>query len=46
MKKGTSFRLSDEALRLIALLTAHLGLSQASVVELAVRDLARKNKLA
>lgn len=40
-KKGpTSFRLSPEALRLIKELSERLGLSQASVVELAVRKLA------
>jgi hypothetical protein len=39
-KIGTSFRLSPAALELIAQLAQHLGLSQAGVVELAVRKLA------
>lgn len=41
-KKGpTSFRLSPEAVRLIKELSERLGISQASVVEQAVRKLAR-----
>jgi hypothetical protein len=39
-KIGTSFRLSPVALELIAELAQTLGLSQAGVVELAVRKLA------
>lgn len=39
-KKGTSFRLSPVALELISQLTERLGLSQAGVIELAVRKLA------
>ena len=39
-KVGTSFRLSPVALEKIAQLTDKLGLSQAGVVELAVRKLA------
>ena len=39
-KVGTSFRLSPVALELISGLTDKLGLSQAGVVELAVRKLA------
>jgi hypothetical protein len=39
-KVGTSFRLSPVALELISQLTNKLGLSQAGVVELAVRKLA------
>jgi hypothetical protein len=41
-KTGTSFRLSEEALDLMRDLGAHLGLSQASVIELALRELARR----
>ena len=44
-KLPTSYRLSPEALRLIAKLAKHLGLSQAAVLEQAVRQLARKEKL-
>jgi hypothetical protein len=41
-KTGTSFRLSEEALGLMRDLGARLGLSQASVIELALRELARR----
>lgn len=40
-KKGTSFRLSPTALELIGRLTGKLGLSQAGVIEMAVRKLAQ-----
>jgi hypothetical protein len=43
-KQSTSFRLSDEALCLIRELSESLGLSQAAVVEMAVRKLAREEK--
>lgn len=39
-----SLRLSAEALRLLKIMAANNSLSQASVVELAVRELARKHK--
>ena len=39
-KIGTSFRLSPTAIELIAQLAAKFGLSQAGIVELAVRKLA------
>ena len=42
VKQPTSFRLSAEALELIGRLADLLGLSQASIVEMAVRLLARK----
>lgn len=45
MKKPTSFRLSDEALELIAKLATHLGVSQAAVIEMAVRLLAKREKV-
>ena len=41
-KKATSFRLSPEALRMLAALAKQLGLSQASVIEMAIRDLSRR----
>ena len=41
-KKATSFRLSPEALRMLAALAKQLGLSQASVIEMAIRDLRRR----
>lgn len=40
MKNPTSFRLSEEAHRLLSLLSEKLGLSQASVIEMALRRLA------
>jgi len=42
MKKATSFRLSEEMLRLLALLAAELGISQASALEVAVRESTKK----
>ena len=41
MKKSTSFHLSDEALELLCVLSGQLGISQAGVVEIAIRKLAR-----
>jgi hypothetical protein len=40
-KNPTSFRLSDECLRLIARLSETLGINQTAVIEQAVRKLAR-----
>jgi len=40
-KRAATFRLSPEAHRLIVALGAAMGLSQASIVETAVRDLAK-----
>jgi len=44
-KKGTSYRLSQEALAKIAALQTHYGLSATAVIEMAVRELARKAKV-
>jgi predicted DNA-binding protein len=41
-KHPTSFRLSEEALRLLALLSDNLGVSQGAVVELTIREAAKK----
>lgn len=41
-KIAVSFRLSAEAIRLIRDLAKQMGLSHASVVELAIRDLAKR----
>jgi hypothetical protein len=41
-KNPTSFRLSEEALGLIGRLAETLGISRTSVVEMAVRQLARR----
>ena len=43
-KQATSFRLSDEALMLIRELAVSLGVSQAAVVEMAVRKLAKEHQ--
>ena len=42
LKGAVSFRLSEQARRLLPALAAESGLSQASVVEVALRDLAKK----
>jgi hypothetical protein len=42
MKKPTAFRLSENCLRLLVVLGEKLGLSQASVIEMAVRLLAER----
>lgn len=44
-KAPTSIRLSDEAKRLIALVAEKLALSKTAIVELAVRDFAKRNKV-
>lgn len=44
-RKPTSFRLSTTALDLILILAESLGLSQTAVIEMAVRDLAKRNKI-
>lgn len=43
-KEPTSFRLSPEALELLAWLAARLGVSQAAVLEMLIRERARKEK--
>ncbi|WP_172600141.1 ribbon-helix-helix protein, CopG family [Sulfuricystis multivorans] len=45
MKQATSFRLSAEALRLLKLLADAKGISQASVIEMAIREMAKKEGL-
>jgi hypothetical protein len=42
MKTSTSYRLSSEALRLLRLLAQAKGLSMASVLEVAIRELAKR----
>jgi predicted transcriptional regulator len=46
MKHPTSFRLSNEALRLLKVLADAKGVSQAAIIELAVRELAKKEGIA
>ena len=45
MKIATSYRLSEEAIRLIKLIAEAKGLSQASVLEIAIRELAKKESI-
>jgi hypothetical protein len=42
VKAATSFRLSEEALVLLARIAAEMGISQAAVLELAIREFAGK----
>lgn len=44
-QRATSYRLSPEALALIEALSKRLGVSRAAVVEVAVRHLARREKI-
>lgn len=44
MKSKTSFALSDECRKLLAWLKKKLGVSQAGVIEIAVREKAKKEK--
>lgn len=45
MKHGTSFRLSGEALRLLAEMSAKMGVSQTAVLEMAIREIAKRQKV-
>ena len=44
-KISVAYRLTENAVRLLALLSERLGLSKTSVVELAIRDMAKKQKV-
>jgi predicted transcriptional regulator len=44
-KNPVSFRLSDEAVRMLAMLSDKLGLSQASVIEFVLRWFVKKEKM-
>lgn len=44
-RRSTSMYLSDEAQRLLVLLAERLGISKSSVVELLIREKARREKL-
>lgn len=46
MNEPTSFRLSEAAVNLIAKLAESLGLKRSAVMELAIRELAKKHKVA
>ncbi len=45
-KKLTAFRLSAEARRLLGVLSEKLGVTQAAIVELAIREKAQKEDAA
>ncbi|WP_156782746.1 ribbon-helix-helix protein, CopG family [Acidihalobacter yilgarnensis] len=45
MKTHVSYRLSEEALRLLKRLAAAKGISMASVLEIAIREAAKKESL-
>lgn len=44
-RKATSYRLTTTVLELICSLSEALGLNQTAVIELAVRELAKRNKI-
>jgi hypothetical protein len=44
-KQQANFRLSDEAHRLLVMLTKKLGVSQTAIIELALRRLADDEKI-
>lgn len=44
-KKSTSIRITDEAKSLLEALAKRLGISQAAVMEVAIRNLAKKEGL-
>ena len=44
-KRSTSMWLSDEAKRLLALLAERMGVSQSDVLELLIREKARREKI-
>lgn len=44
-KRNTSFRLSDDARRMIIALAEKLGISRTAVIEIAIRDKAKAEKL-
>jgi hypothetical protein len=45
MRQKTSITLTPEALRLIELLMSKLGINKGSVIETAIRELAKKEKV-
>uniref|UniRef100_A0A6M3KYP8 Uncharacterized protein n=1 Tax=viral metagenome TaxID=1070528 RepID=A0A6M3KYP8_9ZZZZ len=44
-KKQTSLRLTPEAKRLVEALAAHLGVAQSAIWEMAIRQMAHKEKV-
>lgn len=45
MKKATSFRLSERAMELLQRLSDALGVSLTAILELAIRELAKKHNV-
>jgi DNA-binding PadR family transcriptional regulator len=45
MKKSKTYRISDEGIRLAAALAKKLGVAETAVVELAIRGLAKEEKI-
>ena len=45
MKIHISFRITEEAIRLLKLLSEKKGVSQASIIEIAIREAAKKEKI-
>ena len=45
VKRATSYRLSKEALRLLARLAESMGMARTACLELAIRDLATQRKV-
>jgi len=45
VKKPISFRLSEVAIKMITVLAKRLSVSQVGVVEIAIRNFARKEKI-
>jgi len=44
-KQLTSIRLSEDAKRLITLMSEKLGISQTAIIELAIREKAKREKI-
>ena len=45
MKIHISFRLSEEAIRLLKLLAEEKGVSQAAIIEIALREMAKREEI-
>ena len=44
MKRSTSFSLSEEAMRLIEEMSKDMGVSKTTVLEMAIREMAKRRK--
>jgi hypothetical protein len=45
MKKPSNFRLSEEALRILIVISEHKGIGRTAVLELIIREYAAQSKL-